>query len=187
MAIVQEGSEPLPWYDQCGMNIPAARIFKHRHLDKYHKATERRPRRRDVETTEICGKMELSLEGGEGTVENVTTFRYLERPLDQTYDDWPDVWRNITRARSVWGRLRTLLQREGTDPRVAEMFYREVVQAILLYGLETWVLLTEMERKVEGTHTRFLRNITGKRALQLGDGTWETPGTEGEWEAEGMQ
>ena len=47
-------------------------------------------------------------------------------------------------ARSVWGILATLIQREGADPRVAEMFYRVEVQEILLYGLDTWVLLEEM-------------------------------------------
>ena len=43
-------------------------------------------------------------------------------------------------GRSVWGRLGTLIRREGGDPRVAEMFYRAVVQVILMYGLETWIL-----------------------------------------------
>ena len=62
------------------------------------------------------------------------TFRYLGRPLDQTYDDWLSVWRNIMRASLVWGRLGTLLRWEGSEPRVSEIFYREVVQAILLYG-----------------------------------------------------
>ena len=50
------------------------------------------------------------------------------------------------------------------------MFYREVVQDILLYGSETWVILAEMERKVEWMHTRFLWKITGKREKWLGDG-----------------
>ena len=50
------------------------------------------------------------------------------------------------------------------------MFYMEVVQEIILYGLDTWVLLSAMERKVEGAHTGFLRYITGKRVRRLGDG-----------------
>ena len=55
--------------------------------------------------------MELSIEGGGGDerVENVTTFQYMGRPLDQTVDDWTDVRRNIMRARSVWGRLGTII------------------------------------------------------------------------------
>ena len=33
------------------------------------------------------------------------------------------------------------------------------------------------------THTVFLQLVTGKRVMQLGDGTWETPGAEGVREA----
>ena len=75
------------------------------------------------------------------------------------------------RARSVCGILETLLRREGSEPRVMEMFYRAVVQAVLLYGPEIWIILAEMERKVEGTYTGFLRQIMGKQERQLGDGT----------------
>ena len=84
------------------------------------------------------------------------TFRYLERPLDQTDDDWTAVRRNIMRARSVWGRLGTLLRREEGEPRVSAIIYRSVVQAVLLYGLETWVFLVSMAKKVDGTHTEFM-------------------------------
>ena len=37
-------------------------------------------------------------------------------------------------ARSVWGGLGTLLRLEGADPRGEAMFYRGVVQVILLFG-----------------------------------------------------
>ena len=64
--------------------------------------------------------------------------------------------------RKVWERLWKLLRRKGADPRVAAMLYRALVQAIILYGSETWVLLAEMYRKVEGKHTGLLRHTTGK-------------------------
>ena len=94
----------------------------------------------------MCGEMEFILERGEEEerVQNVTTFQYLVRPIDQTYDDWLAVRQNIMRARLVWGRLGKLLRREGADPRVTEMFYRAVVQEILLHGSKTWVLCAEM-------------------------------------------
>ena len=49
-----------------------------------------------------------------------------------------------------------MIRREGAETRVSEIFYRALVQAILLYGLETWVLLEEMDRKVEGIHTKLI-------------------------------
>ena len=64
-------------------------------------------------------------------------FQYLGRHLYQTDYYWTAVWRKIMRARSVWGKLGTLIQRERADPRLAEMFCRAVVQLILLYGSET--------------------------------------------------
>ena len=61
---MQEGPEPLPRCDQCGMHMTAVNIFNHRQLDKCNKATERILRRIDVEMTARCGQMELILEGG---------------------------------------------------------------------------------------------------------------------------
>ena len=62
---------------------------------------------------------------------------------------------------------------------MSESFYRAVVQAILLYGSETWILFVPIAKMAEGTHTEFLRLITRKRARRLVDRTWETPGAEG--------
>ena len=81
--------------------MQAARLFKHHQLDKCHKLTERRLQQKDVETAARCGEMEFSIYGEEGDerVENVTTFRYLGRLLDQTDDDWPAMRGNIMCAR----------------------------------------------------------------------------------------
>ena len=71
-----------------------------------------------------------------------------------------------------------MLQRERADSSVAEMFYRVLLQVVFLFFLESLFLSTEMERTVEGTHTKFLRQITGKRAWRREDGTWFIPETE---------
>ena len=54
---MQEGPEPLPRCDQCGMHMPESRILKHRYMDKFSKATERQTRQRHVEMTARCGNM----------------------------------------------------------------------------------------------------------------------------------
>ena len=95
-------------------------------------------------------------------VEGVEMFNYLGRTLYKTDDYWTVERQNIMRARSVWWRLVTLLRQEKKNPRVLGMFYRELAQAILLYDLETWVLLEKTEKKVEGSHTAFLRHIMGR-------------------------
>ena len=120
-------------------------------------------------------------------MENVPTFIYLGRPIDQTDDGFPDVRRNIMHARLVWGRLGTLIRREGEYPKVSASFYRAVVQDILLFGLEMWILLASIKKMIEGTHTEFLRMITGKITKKLEDETWETTGSEGTREAAGTK
>ena len=68
-----------------------------------------------------------------------------------------------------------MLRREGADTQVSAMFYRAVVQAVPLFGSDSWVMSAAMEKMVEGTHTGFLRQITGKRAQRNADETWVTP------------
>ena len=49
---------------------------------------------------------------------------YLGRPLNESDDVWPAVCSNI----------RKILRRERADPFVSDIFYRAVVQAVLLFG-----------------------------------------------------
>ena len=118
-------------------------------------------------------------------VEGVENFKYLGQTINQTDDDWPVVRQNILRTRLVWGRLGALMRREGSEHKVSEFFYREVVQAVLLFGTENWILLAAIERKSEVSHTCFLQHITGKQAPWLAYGTWKMPRTEVVQEAAG--
>ena len=60
--------------------------------------------------------MNFSIKGGDGEecFEGVDTL-YIGRVLHQTDDDWPEVLRNIRRARQVWERLSKLLRQDGAD------------------------------------------------------------------------
>ena len=77
--------------------------------------------------------------------------------MDQSGDDCPGVLGNIGKARRVWNRLWKLLRREGAEPRVSAMFYQPVVQTVILFGVDTWVLSEAMARKLEEVHIGFLR------------------------------
>ena len=59
----------------------------------------------------------------------------------------------------------------GADRRLSDLLYREVIQAVLLFGLDPWVVSDEMMKAVEGNHVGFLRNITGKQARRQTDGS----------------
>ena len=66
-----------------------------------------------------------------------------------------------------------LPRREGAYPVAAAKFYRSVVQAMLLFRAETWVLTEMMLQKMEGVHVSFLRKVTGMSVSKLGVDTWK--------------
>ena len=107
IAVVQEGREPLPRCDMCIMHMPTGQLLKHRRTACCFKNTEMRIRRRGVEFTSWCVDIEFSLTGKEGeeTIKLVALFKCLGRPLEHSDDDWPEVIRNIGRARQVWGKI----------------------------------------------------------------------------------
>ena len=115
-----------------------------------------------------CSEATFSLTGEDEVelIEQVGRFNYLRRMLDRSDDDWPSVLHNICEARQVWGRLRELLWREGAKTTVSKKFYRAVVQAVLLFGVETWVLTETMSQRIEGAHVTFLRHITRKQVMR---------------------
>ena len=64
-------------------------------------------------------------------------------------DDWLAVVGNLGKAQKSWGRLCRILSRKGADPKVLANFYKAVAQAVLLFGVETWVLSPRMERALD--------------------------------------
>jgi hypothetical protein len=73
-------------------------------------------------------------------IKTVDEFKYLGRILDKNDNDWPAVCHAIKRAQIVWIHLRNLTRKDKADPKTMTSTYKAVVQAILLYGAESWVL-----------------------------------------------
>ena len=80
----------------------------------------------------------------------LTSFRYLRRVITVADDDWPEVVRNMEKARAVWRRTTSILSREGADRRVYIFFFKAVVQSIKIFGTETWVATPCMGRVLGG-------------------------------------
>ena len=70
----------------------------------------------------------------------VTSFKYLGRVISAADDDCPVVVRNLAQAQVLWQRLMKILSREGAAPRVSGFFFKAMVQLVLLFGAETWVV-----------------------------------------------
>ena len=96
-------------------------------------------------------------------------------------NDWLAMVGNLGKARRSWGRLSWVLVREGADPKVSRTFYTALVQAVLLFGAETWVLIPRMEKALDSFQSRVTRRITGRQPQRKKDGSLEYPPLVGAW------
>ena len=55
-------------------------------------------------------------------------------------NNWLAVFRNLSWARAVWKRMTIILSREGKEPQMSIFSFKSVVQVVLLFGSETWVI-----------------------------------------------
>ena len=79
-------------------------------------------------------------------INSVPRFTYLGRVMTAGDDDWPAVAGNLAKERKSWGRMQGILRREGATPQISGNFSKAVVQQVLLFGAETWVVTPKIER-----------------------------------------
>jgi hypothetical protein len=68
-----------------------------------------------------------------------------------------------------------VLQAENASPQMSRVFYKATVQAVLLYGSETWSLSPSSVKRLEGFHIRATWRMTGNRPKRNVDGSWTYP------------
>ena len=61
-----------------------------------------------------------------------------------------------------------VLRRENTAPRIAAKFYKAVVQAVLLYGSETWNLTNSALARLKGFHVCTVYKMARKHRPKRG-------------------
>ena len=75
-----------------------------------------------------------------------------------------------------------ILGKEGSIPWVLGMFSKGVVQAVLIFVSETWVMTPNMGRSLGIFQNVVARRITGKHPKQQLDESWDYPPLETEME-----
>ena len=98
----------------------------------------------------------------------VALFKYLGRFMTVGDDKWTVVLGNLRKYWKSWEYMVRILGQEGSDPRVSGMFFKSVVQAVFLFGSETWVLTPCMEQSLGSFQHRFARQITGEASKSTG-------------------
>ena len=97
-------------------------------------------------------------------------FKYRGRLLAQDDDDIQAIRLQLRKARGTWARVGQVLQAENVSPRIAAKLYKTVVQAVLLYGSETWVLSMAALASLEGFHIRAAYRMAVRHKPSRGPG-----------------
>ena len=96
-------------------------------------------------------------------LEPATAFPYLGFTVAFNNSNWAAVYQNIRKARNWWDMVEKLLKSTGATVRVQVIIYKALVQTVLLYGKESWVVTGAMLKLLEGFHhwvaRRILRNV----------------------------
>jgi len=108
----------------------------------------------------------------------VGSFRCLGRQETRADSDWGALHANLRRARYKWYKLSKLLHREGANPRIFGMFYKAVVQTVLLCGCESWTMTDAMWTVLKGFHHRAVRRMADMMAYRGPGGGWIYPSLE---------
>ena len=112
-------------------------------------------------------------------LERVEVFKYLGRLLAFDDTDIQAVRKNLRKARKCWARISRVLRAENASPRVCGMFYKATVQAVLLFGSETWNLSPLAMKSLEGFHMRAAWwMVHDNKPCREPDGMWKYPSSE---------
>jgi hypothetical protein len=137
------------WCRRCGMQVDP-RHARHQYTKECQVGVGRKKQREAAVTLALALRQQFSVRGD--VLEQVEVFEYLGRLLAQEDDDIQAICAQLRKARATWACVGQMLKPENVPPCVAAKFYKAVVQAMLLYGSKTWVLLTTALASLEGFH-----------------------------------
>ena len=98
-------------------------------------------------------------------------FKYLGRLLAYDDNDTQAMQSNLKKAWRCWAKLSCVLRVENTTPTVCGVFYKVTVQAVLLFGSETWNLSPLAMKCLEGFHICEAWCMSGKMPRINSDGS----------------
>ena len=169
MLTIQEDGH-LPKCDKCGMHTK--NITRHQKTATCKRLQVRRTNEEKQDEQARAELVKFTVNGKE--VERVKYFRYLGRILSENDDDTKCILDNLRRARQRWNSISRILKREGANAVCMSRFYLTVVQAVLLYGAESWTISKRNMMLLQSFHRRATRYMTGQHILKVGD-TWKYP------------
>ncbi len=113
---------------------------------------ERRRQRVAAVTAALALCQQFTINGN--VLEQVEVYKYLGQMMAQEDKDMQAIRAQLRKARATWARVGKVLKSKNTSPHIAVRFYHAVLQAVLLYGSETWVISPTALVWLEGFHIR---------------------------------
>ena len=89
-------------------------------------------------------------------------------------EDWTEVVGKLRKVWKSWARLERILGWEGANSRVLG-FFKALVQAVLIFGLETWAMTLRMGRSLGSFQHGVARMIKERQLKIREEGGWEYP------------
>ena len=108
-------------------------------------------------------------------IERVKEFKYLGRIISENDNDSNCIDYNLRKARQQWNSIAKLLKREGANAACMARFYMTVVQAVLLYGADSWTITKKDRIKLQSFHRRAIRYMCGSHIRKDEKGEWNYP------------
>ena len=71
--------------------------------------------------------------------------------------------RNLRKAQKIWARLTRIIGQKGANLTVSGMFFKAVVQAVPLFGSETWVTNPHIGQAMGSSQHGVARGIMGRK------------------------
>ncbi len=94
-------------------------------------------------------------------LERAEVFEYLGQLLTYDNNDFQAMQLNLKKAHKSWARVSCVLRVENASPKISGIFYIATVQAVLLFGSETWKLSPSSLKSLEGFHLRAACRMVG--------------------------
>ena len=109
-------------------------------------------------------------------IEKVREFLYLGRWIFDTDDDTEAINRQLKKTKYRWIKLSKVLKRQDANPTIMGSFYQAIIQAVLLYGSESWVISENNMKKLRSFHYKCARHMVGHHIrLDPDSNEWHYP------------
>jgi hypothetical protein len=135
--------------EQCGMQVHPA-YPRHRLSKECQIGVEWKQQRETAVALALALRQQFLVRGN--ILERVEVFKYLGCLMSQDDDDIQAIRAQIWKARSTWARIGQVLWSKNVSPFVAARFYQAIIQAILLYGSESWFISWTAMARLKGFH-----------------------------------